>query len=252
MSREIQMINTIASKDLRRIIGQSVDPTVTGPVLVRSDIPEGPVALTPTRHYYCDGRLLAYEITDAEAFWTLLRQAKAEHSEHGATVLLPAVELFRNRRLFVSHDGMAVFALGNTEDTRGYLSSVCKSPNYPGSMTQLLQLAIQEGANHLYCFDTCLTAYYRRLGFRPVCRVSFEMFGEPCDWNRETFRAYGPAGKAGCPDVNYFCYEPCQPLSCAADPVDVALVSTDIPYASSLQQAKDILKGEVDRVSALH
>ncbi|SAL87601.1 hypothetical protein AWB68_08467 [Caballeronia choica] len=251
MSSEIQMINSIASKGLRDIIGQSVDAAVTGPVLVRSDIPEGPVVLTPTRHYYCDGRLLAYEITDAQAFWALLRQAKAEHGDRGATVLLPAAEHFRNRRLFVSHDGMAVLALGNTEDTRGYLSSVCKSPKYPGSMTQLLQLAIQEGANHLFCFDTCLTAYYRRLGFRPVCRVSFEVFGEPCDWDREAYREYGPAGKAGCPDVNYFCYDPCQPLSCAADPVDVALASTDIPYASSLQQANDILKREVDRVLAL-
>src|SRR6516164_6194468 len=98
------MTSRNASKDLRNIIGQSVDPAVTGPVFVRSDIPEGPVALTPTRRYYCDGHLLAYEITDAEAFWTLLRQAKAEHGDHGATVLLPAVEHFRNRRLFVSHD----------------------------------------------------------------------------------------------------------------------------------------------------
>ncbi|MBP0595112.1 hypothetical protein J8I87_36745 [Paraburkholderia sp. LEh10] len=245
------MIDSTASKSLSKIIAQSVDPAVAGPVFVRSDIPEGPVAFTPTRQYYCDGRLLAYEITDAQIFWTLLRHAKAEHGDHGATVLLPAVEYFRNRRLFVSHDGMAVFALGNMEDTRGYLSSVCKSPKYPGSMTQLLRLAIQEGANHLFCFDTYLTAYYRRLGFRPVCRVSFEMFGEPRDWNREAYRGYGPAGKAGCPDVNYFCYDPCQPLSCAAHPVDGLLGSTDIPYASSLQQAKDILKGEVQRVSAL-
>jgi len=147
---------------------------------------------------------------------------------------------------------MAVFALGSTDDTRGYLSSVCKSPKRLGSMTPLLHLAIQEGANHLVCFDTCLTAYYCRLGFRPVCRVSFETFGEPCDWNREAYRAYGPAGKAGCPDVYYFCYAPRQPLSCAADPVDVDLVSTDIPYAPSLQQAKGIVKREVDKVLALH
>jgi hypothetical protein len=72
-------------------------------------------------------------------------------ADHGATVLLPAVEHFRNRRLFVSHEDMAVFALGNTEDTRGYLTSVCKSPKCPGSMTQLLQLAIQKGANQLFC-----------------------------------------------------------------------------------------------------
>ena len=251
VSREIEMSDSIVSKGLGNIVGHDVDAAVTAPIAVRSDIPEGPVVFTPTRQYYCDGRLLAYEITDAQAFWTLLRQAKAEHGDRGATVLLPAVEHFRNRRLFVSHDGMAVFALGNTEDTRGYLSSVCKSPKYPGSMARLLQLAIREGANHLFCFDTCLTAYYCRLGFRPVCRVSFETFGAPCDWNRDAYREYGPAGKSGCPDVNYFCYDPCQPLSCAAGSIDVAFVSTDIPYASSLQQAKEILKGEVDKVVAL-
>ncbi|CAL8481599.1 protein of unknown function (plasmid) [Caballeronia sp. S22] len=124
MRTEIQMIDRIVSKSLRNMIDQNGDSAVTGPVFVRSDLPDGPVVLTPTRHYYRQGRLLAYEIANAHAFWISLRQAKAEHGDRGATVSLPAVEYFRNRRLFVSHDGMAVFALGKRR-TRAGISPVC-------------------------------------------------------------------------------------------------------------------------------
>ena len=134
----------------------------------------------------------------AEAFRSLVVQTN-ESNPHGAAVAAYTADEYQQKRLFVTADGTAGFAL----TTDGDIVSVFSAPG-SGNGRAVMALAVQVGGTRLDCFDTVLPSYYAAHGFKAVARLSWNDEYAPAGWDAKAFAAYNK----GKPDVVFMVYEP--------------------------------------------
>ncbi len=134
----------------------------------------------------------------AEAFRSLVGQTN-ESNPHGAAVAAYTADEYQQKRLFVTADGTAGFAL----TTDGDIVSVFSAPG-SGNGRAVMALAVQVGGTRLDCFDTVLPSYYAAHGFRAVARLPWNDEYAPVGWDAKAFAAYNK----GKPDVVFMVYEP--------------------------------------------
>jgi hypothetical protein len=134
----------------------------------------------------------------AEAFRSLVVQTN-ESNPHGAAVAAYTADEYQQKRLFVTADGTAGFAL----TTDGDIVSVFSAPG-SGNGRAVMALAVQVGGTRLDCFDTVLPSYYAAHGFRAVARLPWNDEYAPVGWDAKAFAAYNK----GKPDVVFMVYEP--------------------------------------------
>lgn len=138
--------------------------------------------------------------TAAPAFREAMEELKRGNRFH-ASVYVYDVDEYRSKRLFVTDDGKAGFALAGDE-----IVSVFRHPDgsYPNAGPALMAAAVDEGGRRLDCFDTVLPATYARAGFVAVARLRWNDEYAPDGWDYDTYARWG----GGRPDVVFMAYDP--------------------------------------------
>lgn len=116
----------------------------------------------------------------ARTFRLHVASAKASHGPLGACLHLCEAHEYRQMRLFTDEEGLAGFALHGREIVSVFSHAIRKQTR---ALPTLIALAVQLGGVHLTCFDTNLTAMYRRSGFEETRRVSWNDELAPNGWN---------------------------------------------------------------------
>ncbi|HLX53526.1 MAG TPA: hypothetical protein VKR58_06280 [Aquella sp.] len=120
--------------------------------------------------------------------------------KYGAAVHIYSLEEYAEMQLYLTIDNCIGYALKN-----GDIVSVFKHPITKVKASDLvLPHAIENGGNHLDCFDCGLPEIYKKFGFREVSRFKWDDKYAPEDWNKETFTKYNN----GEPDVVFMSYAP--------------------------------------------
>ncbi len=140
---------------------------------------------------------LVADADGAQAFRSLVADTNSSNP-YGAAVAVYTAEEYQGKRLFVTEDATAGFAL--TAD--GDIVSVFSAPK-SGNGRALMTLAVQAGGRRLDCFDTALPAYYAAHGFKAVARLPWNDEYAPAGWDTETFQSFN----AGRPDVVFMVYQ---------------------------------------------
>ena len=113
---------------------------------------------------------LKYGDPEAVSFFhSRIMNAQASTQFANAVTVYPQ-EAYQEKRLFVTLDGGAGFALDN-----GDIQSMFKDSAAPYQQVSFSQLvmAIDQGGRTLDAFDTVLPELYSFLGFEPVSRLPF-------------------------------------------------------------------------------
>ena len=139
-----------------------------------------------------------YEVDNPKDFHEAITASK-EGNKYAAAVFVYDVADYGKDRLFVTKDGKAGVAL----TPEGDIVSVFSHNEGKGRAPQLVLNAIKEGGTHLDHYDTYLTKYYSKFGFKPVARTKWNEAFAPKDWNKETFKDWNN----GEPDVVVMVYE---------------------------------------------
>ena len=140
-------------------------------------------------------------ISGAQEFHKLITGAKSSNT-YGAQVSVHDVQKYKDMRLFTTTDGKAGFAIDN-EGTLVSLFSDASSPHKSIS-TELVMLAIEQGARKLDNYDTFLTGIYKKLGFVETERFPWDESIKPDDWNYDTYWEWNK----GRPDYVFMEYKP--------------------------------------------
>jgi len=140
---------------------------------------------------------LVADANGAQAFRSLVADTNSSNP-YGAAVAVYTAEEYQGKRLFVTEDATAGFAL--TAD--GDIVSVFSAPK-SGNGRALMTLAVQAGGRRLDCFDTALPSYYAAHGFKAVARLPWNDEYAPAGWDTETFQSFN----AGRPDVVFMVYQ---------------------------------------------
>ena len=140
---------------------------------------------------------LVADADGAQAFQSLVAATNASNP-YGAAVAVYAAEEYQAKRLFVTEDATAGFALSADGD----IVSVFSAPK-SGNGRAVMALAVQVGGRRLDCFDTALPGYYAAHGFRAVARLAWNDEYAPTGWNKDTFKDFND----GRPDVVFMVYE---------------------------------------------
>jgi len=85
----------------------------------------------------------------------------------------PVSEITDDRKFYLSSDNCSGYAIGYDGELTSLFSTV------KGRGDQLVNLAIEDGANHLDCFDGYLVGFYRKHGFMESRRETNWTQGEP-------------------------------------------------------------------------
>ena len=168
------------TKDLK---SKSASVEALSDVRKREDLQTGAVELVPGA-------------ASSELFHSLITESKIGN-KHGSSVYVYPVEDYASMRLFVMPDGKSGFAL--KED--GDLVSVFSTAR--GRISQMLTLAIQQGAQKLDCFNTVLPDIYAAHGFEVVAKTKWDNEQAPPDWDKDTYKAFNN----GEPDVVFMVYK---------------------------------------------
>ena len=149
--------------------------------------------------------MVVHKLRDKQVYIDAIKEVKGQH-KYGAFVDVPEGT---ERKFFMSDDGDA----GVVVEDDGNIKSVFQSPDTAISYAarRMLLHAIEEGGNHLDCFDGKLRYMYEQFGFKPVARLRFDPEYAPEGWNFE---------RDGQPDVVFFTHN--------GDPVD-KILETDYP-----------------------
>jgi ElaB/YqjD/DUF883 family membrane-anchored ribosome-binding protein len=140
---------------------------------------------------------LVADANGAQAFRSLVADTNSSNP-YGAAVAVYTTEEYQGKRLFVTEDATAGFALTADGDIVSVFSAA-KSGNGRALMT----LAVQAGGRRLDCFDTALPSYYAAHGFKAVARLPWNDEYAPAGWDTKTFEAFN----AGRPDVVFMVYQ---------------------------------------------
>jgi len=140
---------------------------------------------------------LVADADGAQAFRSLVAATNALNP-YGAAVAVYTAEEYQGKRLFVTEDATAGFALSADGD----IVSVFSAPK-SGNGRAVMALAVQVGGRRLDCFDTALPGYYAAHGFRAVARLAWNDEYAPTGWNKDTFKDFND----GRPDVVFMVYE---------------------------------------------
>lgn len=140
---------------------------------------------------------LVADADGAQAFRSLVAATNASNP-YGAAVAVYTAEEYQGKRLFVTEDATAGFALSADGD----IVSVFSAPK-SGNGRAVMALAVQVGGRRLDCFDTALPGYYAAHGFRAVARLAWNDEYAPTGWNKDTFKDFND----GRPDVVFMVYE---------------------------------------------
>lgn len=129
-----------------------------------------------------------------------MQELKDGNRFHASVYVYDEAE-YCDKRLFVTDDGKAGFALAGDE-----IVSVFRHPDsaYPNAAPALIAAAVSEGGRRLDCFDTVLPAAYARAGFVPVARLRWNDDYAPEGWDYDTYRVFN----GGRPDVVFMAYDP--------------------------------------------
>jgi hypothetical protein len=139
-----------------------------------------------------------YEVNDPKLFHKQISESK-KNNKYAASVFVYSVKEYANSRLFLTPDGKAGLAI--TED--GDIISVFSYGEGKGRVPQLIVNAIKEGAVSLDHYDTVLTNYYAKFGFKPVAKVKWNNDFAPEGWSKKVFKAFNK----GEPDVVAMVYD---------------------------------------------
>jgi hypothetical protein len=140
---------------------------------------------------------LVADADGAQAFRALVAATNASNP-YGAAVAVYTAEEYQGKRLFVTEDATAGFALSADGD----IVSVFSAPK-SGNGRAVMALSVQVGGRRLDCFDTALPGYYAAHGFRAVARLAWNDEYAPTGWNKDTFKNFND----GRPDVVFMVYE---------------------------------------------
>ena len=140
---------------------------------------------------------LVADADGAQAFRSLVAATNALNP-YGAAVAVYTAEEYQGKRLFVTEDATAGFALSADGD----IVSVFSAPK-SGNGRAVMALSVQVGGRRLDCFDTALPGYYAAHGFRAVARLAWNDEYAPTGWNKDTFKDFND----GRPDVVFMVYE---------------------------------------------
>ena len=142
-----------------------------------------------------------------------MREAIAAHKQKGTGVDGQTTPLNEETVQRLMDEG-AKFYVGNNRlsqgvvsyvDKDGYMGGLTKHPDVPlrGVQAEMLRKRIEDGGNHLECFDTYLVKNNIAAGFVPVARIPFDVDRAPEGWDAPNstlrdkpdlvFMAYDPA-----------------------------------------------------------
>ena len=145
-----------------------------------------------------------------------MREAIAAHKEKGTGVDGQTTPLKEETIQRMMDEG-TTFYVGNNRlssgvvsyvDKDGYMGGLTKHPDVPlrGVQAEMLRKRIEDGGNHLECFDTYLVKNNIAAGFVPVARIPFDVDRAPEGWDAPNstlrdkpdlvFMAYDPAAAA--------------------------------------------------------
>lgn len=127
--------------------------------------------------------LAANSDEDAASFISKFRAAN-EFNGKKAQVYEYSPEEYKQMKLFTAENGKSGFALKPDGDIVSVFSAE------KGSITGLMNLAIQNGGKKLDCFDTFLPKIYKKFGFVEVDRVKWNEEYKPTNREKEFFKQY--------------------------------------------------------------
>jgi hypothetical protein len=149
---------------------------------------------------------LKYGDPEAVSFFhSRIMNAQASTQFADAVTVYPQ-EAYQDKRLFITLDGGAGFALDN-----GDIQSVFKDSAAPYQQVSFSQLvmAIDQGGRTLDAFDTVLPELYSFLGFEPVSRLPFnEEVASSDGINVEAFKRTFADFRDGTPDLVFMVFNP--------------------------------------------
>ena len=125
-------------------------------------------------------------------FVEALNLAKESREAFGKQVHTYTAEEYNNMKLYLSNDGKMGFAIKPDGDLVSVF--IHKEKGGKGLSHKLIELAKQQGATKLDCYDTYLTDLYKEHGFVEVGRDKWNDKYAPEGWNKS---------KLGEPDVVY-------------------------------------------------
>ena len=179
-----------------------------------------------------------------------MREAIAAHKEKGTGVDGQTTPLKEETIQRMMDEG-TTFYVGNNRlssgvvsyvDKDGYMGGLTKHPDVPlrGVQAEMLRKRIEDGGNHLECFDTYLVKNNIAAGFVPVARIPFDVDRAPEGWDapNSTLRDK--------PDLVFMAYDPAAALD--AKPGDGVRAKS---YDEGLAMARSRGEGAVDTSDVL-
>ena len=179
-----------------------------------------------------------------------MREAIAAHKEKGTGVDGQTTPLNEETIQRMMDEG-TTFYVGNNRlssgvvsyvDKDGYMGGLTKHPDVPlrGVQAEMLRKRIEDGGNHLECFDTYLVKNNIAAGFVPVARIPFDVDRAPEGWDapNSTLRDK--------PDLVFMAYDPAAALN--AKPGDGVRAKS---YDEGLAMARSRGEGAVDTSDVL-
>ena len=179
-----------------------------------------------------------------------MREAIEAHKQKGTGVDGQTTPLNEETIQRMMDEG-ATFYVGNNRlssgvvsyvDKDGYMGGLTKHPDVPlrGVQAEMLRKRIEDGGNHLECFDTYLVKNNIAAGFVPVARIPFDVDRAPEGWDapNSTLRDK--------PDLVFMAYDPAAALD--AKPGDGVRAKS---YDEGLAMARSRGEGAVDTSDVL-
>ena len=148
-------------------------------------------SVKPVNKYVVEGSEV-YEIDDASAFYTAMKNAKESDTLAGIQVELKPVEkiqeiIDKGGRLLITKDGkvgMMVYADGNAGG--GFKNTSAEGKNL---LKPLLLTSIKLGARYADAYDTFLPEYYSKFGFKPYKRIKFNPEYAEAGWENTILKS---------------------------------------------------------------
>lgn len=130
----------------------------------------------------------------AEGFVDLFDESLKLLRNKAAHVYKYSIKEYKNMKLYISDKETSGFAIKSD----GEINSIFSSEK--GSLHAMIELAIQNGGNKLYCFDTFLPRIFERHGFKEVKRSKWNETTMPDILDKEYFKHYDDSE----PDIIYY------------------------------------------------
>ena len=132
-------------------------------------------------------------------------ESSKEGNKFGYSVYVYPEEEYKDKKLFVTPDGSAGFAVAPDGDIVSVFNNKNVKDHGGSVVPSILATAVEQGGTKLDAFDTVLPKLYAKEGFKPVGRSKWNPEYAPEDWN--TNGEYDKYNN-GEPDVVFMEYDP--------------------------------------------